>query len=107
VGIKQYDIILVELNPTKGSEIYKTRPCVVLSPNEMNAHLRTVIVGPMTTKLKPIPSRVKVNHDGKQGMIALDQIRTIDKRRIKKNLGSLSNREVNACKETLMEILVL
>ena len=78
--IVQYAIVLVNLDPTLGSEIQKTRPCLVVSPNEMNKHLNTIIIAPMTSSLKEYPTRVAVNHNSKKGMIALDQIRTVDKK---------------------------
>jgi mRNA interferase MazF len=104
--IKQYQIILANLDPTLGSEIKKTRPCVVISPDEMNKYLRTVIIAPMTTSSKSYPTRVGVKHDNKKGWIILDQIRTIDKQRIIKNLGKLSKPEINTVKSVLKETLV-
>ena len=80
--LKQYSIVLVNLDPTVGSEIKKTRPCVVISPDEMNKYLNTIVLAPITTNLKKYPSRVSVNHNGRNGMIAIDQIRTVDKSRI-------------------------
>ncbi len=79
MDLKQYAIVLVNLDKRLGSEIKKTRPCVIISPNEMNKFLNTIILAPMTTNLKKYPSRVSVEHDGKKGMIAIDQIRTVDK----------------------------
>ena len=104
--IKQYQIILVNLDPTVGSEIKKTRPCVVISPDEMNKHLRTIIVAPMTTTSKNYPSRIEIKHDNKIGWIVLDQIRTIDKQRILKELGKLSKPEIKELKTVLKELLV-
>ena len=83
----QYDIVLVGLDPTVGAEIKKTRPCVVISPDEMNDHLHTVQVAPLTTNTRAYPWRVPVTFQRKKGMVALDQIRTIDTRRIIKRLG--------------------
>ncbi|MGH8795931.1 MAG: type II toxin-antitoxin system PemK/MazF family toxin [Caldimonas sp.] len=83
------DIWLAQLDPTGGSEIQKTRPCVVISPNEMNAHLRTVIVAPMTTGSRSAAFRVPLTFQGKQGLIVLDQIRTLDRVRLVKRLGAL------------------
>ena len=80
--LKQYSIILVNLDPTVGSEIKKTRPCVIISPDEMNKYLNTIVVAPMTTSLKKYPTRIPVKHNDKEGMVAIDQIRTIDKKRI-------------------------
>jgi mRNA interferase MazF len=104
--IVQYAIVLVNLDPTLGSEIQKTRPCVVVSPNEMNKHLNTIIIAPMTSSLKEYPTRVVVNHNSKKGMIALDQIRTVDKTRILKALGKLNKTEIQFTKEVLKEMLV-
>ena len=81
--------VLVTLDPTRGSEIKKTRPCVVVSPDEMNKHIRTVIIAPLTTKGHPYPTRVTCVFDGKAGQVVLDQIRTVDKRRLVKYLGVL------------------
>ena len=104
--IVQYAIVLVNLDPTLGNEIQKTRPCVVVSPNEMNKHLNTIIIAPMTSSLKEYPTRVAVNHNSKKGMIALDQIRTVDKKRILKVLGKLNKTEIQCTKEVLKEMLV-
>ena len=104
--IVQYAIVLVNLAPTLDSEIQKTRPCVVVSPNEMNKHLNTIIIAPMTSSLKEYPTRVAVNHNSKKGMIALDQIRTVDKKRILKILGKLNKTEIQSTKKVLKEMLV-
>lgn len=104
--IKQYQIVLVNLDPTVGSEIKKTRPCVVISPNEMNRYLQTVIVAPMTSQSKRYPTRVEVNHDDKDGWIVIDQIRTIDKIRIIKVLDKLSKKEVEKVKSVIRETFV-
>jgi len=104
--LNQYQIVLVNLDPTIGSEINKTRPCVIISPNEMNKYLRTIIVVPMTTKSKKYPTRVEVKHDRKIGWIVLDQIRTIDKLRIVKVLGRLSKPEIKEVKSILKETFV-
>ena len=87
--MKAGDIWLAHLDPTVGSEIQKTRPCVVISPDEMNAHLRTVIVAPMTTGSRPAAFRVPLTFQGKRGLIVLDQIRTLDRVRLVKKLGAL------------------
>ena len=102
----QYAIILVNLDPTLGSEIQKTRPCIIVSPNEMNQYLKTIVICPMTTSTKKYPTRVAVNHDGKKGMIIIDQIRTIDKSRIVKVFGKLSKTEIKLCKEVIKETFV-
>jgi mRNA interferase MazF len=104
--VRQYEIILVNLDPTIGSEIKKTRPCVVISPDEMNKHLRTVVTAPMTTTSKNYPTRVEIKHDNKLGWIVLDQVRTIDKQRILKNLGRLSKPEIKEVKSIIKETYV-
>ncbi len=104
--LKQYSIILVNLDPTIGSEIKKTRPCVIISPNEMNKYLRTIVVAPMTTNLTKYPTRIAIKTNDKKGMIAIDQIRTIDKQRIIKIFDSLSKSEIRKCKEVLKETFV-
>lgn len=88
--VKRFDVYLVNLDPTVGSEIKKTRPCLVISPDEMNRHINTVIVAPMTSRGKAYPTRVACRFDGKDGQIVLDQIRTIDKVRLMIRLGSIS-----------------
>ena len=87
--IKQFDVYLVILDPTVGSEIQKTRPCVIISPDEMNRHIVTVIVAPMTIKGRSYPTRVACTFQGKEGQVVLDQIRTIDKSRLARKLGRL------------------
>lgn len=94
------------LDPTLGSEIKKTRPCVIISPNEMNKYLNTIVIAPMTSSLNQFPTRVDVEHNGKKGMIAIDQIRTVDKSRILKVLGKLTKTEINNCKEVIKETFV-
>ena len=87
--IKRFEIYLIALNPTVGSEIQKTRPCLIVSPDEMNDNVRTVIVAPMTTKGTSYKTRVECKFDRKDGQVALDQIRTVDKSRLIKRLGEL------------------
>ncbi len=106
MDLKQYQIVLVNLDPTVGSEIKKTRPCVIISPNEMNKYLNTLIIAPMTTQSKKYPTRIEVKHDNKKGWIVLDQIRTIDKQRIYKTLDDLTVREIEKVKMTIKELLV-
>ena len=106
MDLTQYQIILVNLDPTVGGEIKKTRPCVIISPDEMNKYLRTIVVAPMTTKSKKYPTRVKVKHDKKTGWIVIDQIRTIDKERIIKSFGKLSTTEIKEVKSVLKETYV-
>jgi mRNA interferase MazF len=84
------DVHLVELGPTRGSEIRKTRPCLVVSPDELNHHLRTVIVAPMTTAGLPSPFRVSCRFAGKKGKVVLDQLRTVDRDRLRKRMGAIS-----------------
>ena len=102
----QYQIVLVNLDPSIGSEIKKKRPCVIISPDEMNKFLRTIIVSPMTTKSKKYPTRIEVKHDKKKGWVVIDQIRTIDKQRIIKVLGRLSISEINEVKSVIKETFV-
>jgi len=104
--IKQYSIVLVNLDPTQGSEIKKTRPCVIISPNELNKYLNTIVIAPMTSNLKQYPTRVAVELDNRNGMIAIDQIRTVDKSRIIKVLGKLTKFEIKTCKEVIKETFV-
>lgn len=104
--LNQYEIVLVNLDPTIGSEIKKTRPCTIISPNEMNKYLRTVVVAPMTTKSKNYPTRVEIKHDRKIGWVVLDQIRTIDKQRIVRKLGRLSKPELKEVKAVIKETYV-
>ena len=104
--IKQYSIVLVNLDPTVGSEIKKTRPCVIISPNEMNKYLNTVVIAPMTSKSKKYPTRVPVRHNSEKDWIVLDQIRTIDKQRIIKSLDTLTEKEVQEVKVILKETFV-
>jgi len=106
MDLKQYQIVLVNLDPTTGSEMKKTRPCVVISPNEMNKHLQTIVVAPMTSSSKTYPTRVELNHDEKKGWIVLDQIRTVDRQRIIKVLGNLTEKETAKVKEVLRETYV-
>jgi mRNA interferase MazF len=103
---KQYEVYLVSLDPTVGREIKKSRPCVIISPNEMNRHISTVIIAPMTTKSRSYPTRVEVVFGGKEGWIVLDQIRTIDKSRLVKKLGKIKGGTIQKVKFTLEEMLV-
>ena len=98
------EIWLVNLDPTVGSEIKKARPCVVISPAELNDHLRTVIVAPMTSKGFVTPFRVPVAHAGTKGLIVLDQIRAVDKVRLAKRLGAVSAKTLSATLATLQEV---
>ena len=98
------EVWLVNLDPTIGSEIQKTRPCVVVSPAEMHDHLRTLIVAPMTTGSRPAPFRIGVTHGGQKGLILLDQLRAVDKARLAKKLGALSAKTLTRTLTTLQEV---
>ena len=102
--VSRGDIWLVSLDPTAGSEIKKSRPCVVVSPPEMHDYLRTVIVAPMTTKSRAAPFRVPLSHGGKKGLILLDQIRAVDKVRLAKKMGSVSAKTLSLTLDTLQEV---
>ncbi len=106
MDLKQYQIVLVNLDPTVGSEMKKTRPCVIISPNEMNKFLQTIVVAPMTSSSKTYPTRIEINHDKRKGWIVLDQIRTVDRQRIIKVLGNLTEKEIRKVKEVLKETFV-
>ena len=88
--VRRFDVYLIELDPARGSEIRKTRPCLVVSPDEMNRHIATVIVAPMTTRGRAYPTRVACTFQGKRGQIVLDQVRTVDKRRLVRRLGAIA-----------------
>lgn len=98
------EVWLVSLDPTRGSEIKKTRPCLVVSPDEMNQHLRTVIVALMTTADRPYPTRVGLTFQGKSGQVALDQIRAVDRDRLLKRLGAVSPKTAQTVSEVLVEM---
>ena len=104
--VKQYQIVLVNLDPKLGSEIQKTRPCVIVSPNEINDNLRTVVIAPMTSASRKYPTRVKVKHNNQEGWVVIDQIRTIDKIRVVKKFGSLSEKEIRECKRVIRETFI-
>ncbi len=104
--LRQYQIVLVNLDPTVGGEIKKTRPCVIISPDEMNKYLRTIVIAPMTTASRKYPTRVKIKHNEKTGWIVVDQIRTIDKQRVVKILGSLSPSKIKELKLVIKETFV-
>ena len=106
VVINQYNVYLVNLDPTVGHEIKKTRPCLVISPNEMNHNIDTIIIAPMTTKSHAYPTRVPVKFGGKNGWIVLDQIRTVDKIRLINQLGKITKKETIEVKRVLKEMLV-
>ena len=102
--VKRFEVYLVNLDPTVGSEIEKTRPCLIISPDEMNRHIATVIVAPMTTKGRPYPTRVACRFQGKDGQIVLDQVRTIDKARLLRKLGQISKSTQADVLDTLAEM---
>jgi mRNA interferase MazF len=102
--VQRFEVHLISLDPTKGSEIRKTRPCLIISPDEMNKHIRTVIIAPMTSTIKNYPTRVTTTFQGKKGQIVLDQIRTVDKSRSIKNLGSISKTAEKKVLSVLQEI---
>jgi mRNA interferase MazF len=104
--LNQYQVVLVQLDPTIGSEIHKTRPYVIISPNEMNLHLRTITIAPLTKTSKKYPTRIKIQHNDQIGWVVLDQIQTIDKARIVQKFGVLSEKEIKSCKQVIREIFV-
>ena len=102
--VRRFDVWLVNLDPTIGSEIKKTRPALVVSPNEMNTAISTVIIAPMTTKGRDYPSRVPCTFQGKSGQVVLDQLRTVDKQRLVKRLGEVEVATADTVLETLAEL---
>ena len=102
--IRRFEVYLVNLDPTLGSEIQKTRPCLIISPDEMNEHINTLIIAPMTTKGRDYPTRVACQFQDKQGQVVLDQIRTIDKARLVKKLGLIAPDVQNQVLSTLQEM---
>ncbi len=106
VAIRRFDVFLVDLDPTVGAEIKKTRPCVVISPDEMNRGIATVIVAPMTSKGREYPSRIRLTFQGKRGQVVLDQVRTVDKSRLARRLGSLTETTAKAVSRALVEMFL-
>jgi mRNA interferase MazF len=104
--LNQYQIVLVNLDPTIGSEMKKTRPCLIVSPNEMNKYLQTIVIAPMTTNSTPYPTRVEVKNNNTTGWVVLDQIRTIDRGRIFKCFDIITEKEIQKIKSTIQEIYV-
>ena len=104
MAISRSEVYLVSLDPTVGSEIKKTRPCVVVSPNEMNRFIQTVIVAPMTTKGRPYPTRISCRFKGTDGQVVLDQIRTVDSSRLVKRLGALDRNALGRVLRVLGEM---
>lgn len=105
--VEQYNVYWVELDPTQGSEMSKTRPCVVVSPQELNLYLNTVIIAPITSTIRNYPFRTHCNIMGKEGEIATDQIRTVDKRRLKKQITKLSTREIQNLQNIFNQMLCM
>ena len=105
--VKQYEIYWVNLDPTIGKEMKKTRPCVILSPDDMNAFIGTVIIAPLTTTVRAYPSRVKYTLNGKPSMIVLDQIKTVDKLRLQSKVGKLNSVAIALVKKVIEEMLVM
>ena len=104
MGVRRFDVFLVNLDPTVGSEIRTSRPCVIVSPDEMNRYIRTVVVAPLTTASRPYPSRVEVRFAGKDGQVVIDQLRTIDKGRLAARLGVLDADEAASVLEVLKKL---
>jgi mRNA interferase MazF len=104
--IHQYEVYLINLDPTIGHEIQKKRPCLVISPNEMNLSIKTIIIAPMTTSSHKYPTRVQINFQNKKGWVVLDQIRTVDRVRLIKKLGTIKSNEIEKIKSVLQEMLV-
>ncbi len=104
--VNQYEIYLIDLDPTKGHEMQKMRPCLIISPDEMNHAIETIIIAPMTTKSHKYPTRVELEFEGKRGWIVLDQIRTVDKSRLVRRVGRIQRKEIAKVKEVLKEMLI-
>jgi mRNA interferase MazF len=106
MNVQQYEVVIVNLDPTVGSEIKKTRPCVVISPDEMNRHLNTVCIAPITSQSKKYPTRVMIELEGNDNWVVLDQIRTIDKSRLIKRIAYLNKKEIGQIKHIIKETFV-
>ena len=104
--MNQYDVFLVSLDPTIGHEIKKARPCAIISPDEMNRNIQTVIIAPMTTKSHAYPTRIPLQFQQKGGWIVLDQIRAVDQRRLIQKLGHLNQKTIRRIKSVIKEMLV-
>lgn len=102
--VRRFEVYLVRLDPTEGREIRKTRPCLIISPDELNRHINTLIVAPMTTKGRPYPTRIPVRFRRKAGQIVLDQLRTVDKSRLVKRLGTIDQTTADRTLTVLAEI---
>jgi len=103
----QFEVYLINLDPTVGHEIKKTRPCLIISPDEMNTYLSTVIVAPMTTKGMDYPSRISCEFQGKKGQVVLDQIRTVDKKRLVRKLGKIDEATKTSVSILLQEMFMI
>jgi mRNA interferase MazF len=102
--MRRFDVYLVGLDPTRGKEMKKTRPAVIVSPDEMNRHIATVIIAPLTTKGRDYPSRVNITFNKKKGQIVLDQLRAVDKRRLVKRLGKIGKKNAEKTLDVLKEM---
>ena len=102
--VNRGDVYLVNLDPTLGSEIRKTRPCLIVSPNEMNHHIRTVIVAPLSRRGRPYPTRIACRFQGRDGQVVLDQLRTVDKARLAARLGRISRKTMGQTLDVLQEM---
>jgi mRNA interferase MazF len=104
--VTQFEVFVVNLDPTIGSEIKKTRPCVIISPDEMNKYLDTVVIAPITSQSKKYPTRIKISLEGNDNWVVIDQIRTIDKSRLTKRITLLNKKEIAAIKNVIRETFV-
>jgi mRNA interferase MazF len=104
--VQQFEVFIVNLDPTIGSEIKKTRPCVIISPDEMNKYLDTVVIAPITSQSKKYPTRIKIDLEGNDNWVVIDQIRTIDKSRLTKKITLLDKKEIAAIKNVIKETFV-
>ena len=104
--LSQYSIVLVDLGSDRGAEMKKSRPCVVVSPDEMNRYLKTVVVAPMTTVARTYPTRVRIRHNKQTGWIVVDQLTTLDRKKVLRPLGKLTNPEIRKLKEVIRETYV-
>ena len=104
--VKRFEVYLINLDPTVGSEIQKTRPCLVISPDEMNAHIKTIVVAPLTTTSRNYPTRIAVSIGGKKGWIVIDQIRTIDRARLQNKIGTVAAQTALKIKQVIKETCV-
>ncbi len=106
MNVQQFEVFIVNLDPTIGGEIKKTRPCVIISPDEMNKYLDTVVIAPITSQSKKYPTRIKIDLEGNDNWVVIDQIRTIDKSRLTKRITLLDKKEIEAIKNVIKETYV-